>query len=60
MAGYQALYVPGDCHGLIEHQVLKELKTRKTSIPGHPPICREYAEKFYTIQRGVSVWHLGD
>ena len=31
MAGYQVPYVPGwDCHGLpIEHQVLKELATRK-------------------------------
>ncbi|RPH79207.1 MAG: isoleucine--tRNA ligase [Nitrospiraceae bacterium] len=55
MAGYQVPYVPGwDCHGLpIEHQVLKELGDKKKSLdtPAIRKLCREYAEKFYTIQR---------
>jgi isoleucyl-tRNA synthetase len=55
MAGYQVPYVPGwDCHGLpIEHQVLKELGDKKKTLdtPAIRRLCREYAEKFYTIQR---------
>ncbi len=55
MAGYQVPYVPGwDCHGLpIEHQVLKELGDKKRTLdtPAIRRLCREYAEKFYTIQR---------
>lgn len=55
MAGYQVPYVPGwDCHGLpIEHQVLKELGDKKKMLdtPAIRRLCREYAEKFYTIQR---------
>jgi isoleucyl-tRNA synthetase len=55
MAGYQVPYVPGwDCHGLpIEHQVLKELGDKKKTLdtPAVRRLCREYAEKFYTIQR---------
>ena len=55
MAGYQVPYVPGwDCHGLpIEHQVLKELGDKKKTLdtPAIRKLCREYAEKFYTIQR---------
>jgi isoleucyl-tRNA synthetase len=55
MEGYQAPYVPGwDCHGLpIEHQVLKELGDKKKTL-GKVEIrklCREYAEKFFKIQR---------
>ena len=55
MGGYQVPYVPGwDCHGLpIEHQVLKELGDKKKTLdtPAIRRLCREYAEKFYTIQR---------
>jgi isoleucyl-tRNA synthetase len=55
MAGYQVPYVPGwDCHGLpIEHQVLKELGDKKKTLdtPAIRRLCREYAEKFWTIQR---------
>jgi isoleucyl-tRNA synthetase len=55
MAGYRVPYVPGwDCHGLpIEHQVLKELGDKKKTLdtPAIRRLCREYAEKFYTIQR---------
>jgi isoleucyl-tRNA synthetase len=55
MAGYQVPYVPGwDCHGLpIEHQVLKELGDKKKTLDTTAirRLCREYAEKFYTIQR---------
>jgi isoleucyl-tRNA synthetase len=55
MAGYQVPYVPGwDCHGLpIEHQVLKELGDKKKTLdtPAIRRLCREYAEKFCTIQR---------
>ncbi len=55
MEGFHAPYVPGwDCHGLpIEHQVLKELGDKKKSL-GKVEIrklCREYAEKFFKIQR---------
>ena len=55
MAGYQVPYVPGwDCHGLpIEHQVLKELGDKKKTLDTTAirKLCREYAEKFYMIQR---------
>jgi isoleucyl-tRNA synthetase len=55
MAGIQAPYVPGwDCHGLpIEHQVLKDLGAKKNTLDamGIRTLCREYAEKFYRIQR---------
>jgi isoleucyl-tRNA synthetase len=55
MAGYRAPYVPGwDCHGLpIEHQVLKELGDKKKGLdtPAIRKRCREYAEKYYRIQR---------
>ncbi len=55
MAGYQVPYVPGwDCHGLpIEHQVLKELGEKKKTLdtPAIRRLCRDYAEKFYKIQR---------
>ncbi len=55
MEGRHAPYVPGwDCHGLpIEHQVLKELGDKKKAL-GKVEIrklCREYAEKFFKIQR---------
>ncbi|HKP00021.1 MAG TPA: isoleucine--tRNA ligase, partial [Nitrospiraceae bacterium] len=43
-----------DCHGLpIEHQVLKELGDKKKTLdtPAIRKLCREYAEKFFTIQR---------
>ncbi|WP_447974114.1 isoleucine--tRNA ligase [Nitrospira sp. Kam-Ns4a] len=55
MAGYRAPYVPGwDCHGLpIEHQVLKELGDKKKTLdqPAIRRLCREYAEKYYRLQR---------
>src|SRR5262249_6945425 len=55
MCGYQVPYVPGwDCHGLpIEHQVLKELGEKKKTLeaPAIRRLCRDYAEKFYKIQR---------
>jgi len=55
MAGFQAPYVPGwDCHGLpIEHQVLKDLGDKKKTLDAMAirKLCREYAEKFYRIQR---------
>ena len=55
MAGYQVPYVPGwDCHGLpIEHQVLKDLGEKKKTLDAMAirRLCREYAEKFYKIQR---------
>src|SRR5437667_8456842 len=55
MEGYQVPFVPGwDCHGLpIEHQVLKELGPKKKTL-GKTEIrrlCREYAEKYFKIQR---------
>src|SRR5437016_12202121 len=55
MEGYQVPFVPGwDCHGLpIEHQVLKELGAKKKTL-GKTEIrqlCREYAEKYFKIQR---------
>ncbi len=55
MAGFQAPYVPGwDCHGLpIEHQVLKDLGEKKKTLDAMAirKLCREYADKFYKIQR---------
>jgi len=55
MAGFQSPYVPGwDCHGLpIEHQVLKDLGEKKKTLDAMAirRLCREYAEKFYKIQR---------
>ena len=55
MADFHAPYVPGwDCHGLpIEHQVLKDLGEKKHALDamGIRQLCREYAEKFYKIQR---------
>ena len=55
MEGYRVPYVPGwDCHGLpIEHQVAKQLgaKKKETSATELRRLCREYAEKFYAVQR---------
>ena len=55
MSGFHAPYVPGwDCHGLpIEHQVLKELGDKKNQLDtiAIRKLCRDYAEKYYTIQR---------
>lgn len=55
MAGFDAPYVPGwDCHGMpIEHQVVKGLgnKARELSRPEIRRLCREYADKFFAIQR---------
>ncbi|HSO23799.1 MAG TPA: isoleucine--tRNA ligase [Chondromyces sp.] len=55
MLGYDSPYVPGwDCHGLpIEHQVDKQLGAKKLdmSIADIRKACREYAERFYKVQR---------
>ncbi len=55
MTGYRVPYVPGwDCHGLpIEHQVMKELGSKKKDldVPAIRRLCREYAEKYFQIQR---------
>ena len=55
MAGFHAPYVPGwDCHGLpIEHQVMKELgdKKKDLDVSAIRKLCRDYAEKYITIQR---------
>ncbi|MEC4673250.1 MAG: isoleucine--tRNA ligase, partial [Nitrospirota bacterium] len=55
MEGFLVPYTPGwDCHGLpIEHQVTKQLGSKKkdTSPTELRRLCREYAEKFYKIQR---------
>ena len=55
MAGYQVPYVPGwDCHGLpIEHQVLKDLGDKKKDLDARAirKLCKEYAEKYVTVQR---------
>ena len=55
MEGYDAPYIPGwDCHGLpIEHQVDKELGRKKKELEKHKirRLCREYADKYYKIQR---------
>ncbi|TAN45042.1 MAG: isoleucine--tRNA ligase [Nitrospirae bacterium] len=55
MQGFYSPYVPGwDCHGLpIELQVDKNLGDKKESvgISRKRQLCREYAEKFVSIQR---------
>ncbi len=55
MAGFHVPYAPGwDCHGLpIEHQVLKELGDKKKDLdaPAIRKLCRDYAEKYFKIQR---------
>lgn len=56
MAGFDAPYVPGwDCHGMpIEHQVVKQLGAKAREL-GQIEIrrrCREYAEKYVSVQRG--------
>ena len=55
MEGMQAPYVPGwDCHGLpIEHQVTKQLGEKKKGMSATElrRQCREYADKFWNIQR---------
>ncbi|GJL51196.1 MAG: isoleucine--tRNA ligase [Nitrospirales bacterium] len=55
MEGYRVPYVPGwDCHGLpIEHQVTKQLGEKKKSLSAIQlrQMCRDYASKFYRIQR---------
>ncbi len=55
MEGYRVPYIPGwDCHGLpIEHQVTKQLGAKKKDMSATQlrQLCREYAEKFYAIQR---------
>lgn len=55
MEGMQAPYVPGwDCHGLpIEHQVTKQLGEKKKDMSPTDlrRQCREYADKFWHIQR---------
>ncbi|MCA9471403.1 MAG: isoleucine--tRNA ligase [Nitrospirales bacterium] len=55
MAGYRVPYVPGwDCHGLpIEHQVAKQLGEKKKHLSAVElrQMCRDYAGKFYRIQR---------
>ncbi len=55
MSGFSAEYVPGwDCHGLpIELQVEKKFKEKKKEL-GKTAVrkaCREYANKFVSIQR---------
>jgi isoleucyl-tRNA synthetase len=55
MAGFYSPYIPGwDCHGLpIEHQVMKNLGRKKEAFNQVRirQLCREYAEKYYKIQR---------
>lgn len=55
MMGNYTPYVPGwDCHGMpIEHQVMKNLgpKAKETSLTDIRHKCREYANKFFAIQR---------
>ncbi|MBI2985424.1 MAG: isoleucine--tRNA ligase, partial [Deltaproteobacteria bacterium] len=56
MMGFCAPYVPGwDCHGLpIELQVEKDIgRARKNSLskPEVRRLCKEYAEKYVSIQR---------
>ncbi len=59
MLGFDSPYVPGwDCHGLpIEHMVDKKLGAKKLemSIPAVRRACREYAERFYKVQRAEFV-----
>lgn len=56
MTAHLAPYVPGwDCHGLpIELQVEKNIGRAKKQVLGKPEIrrlCKEYAEKYISIQR---------
>ena len=55
MEGMRSPYVPGwDCHGLpIEHQVTKQLGDKKKDMSATElrRQCREYADKFWNIQR---------
>ena len=56
MTGFQAPYVPGwDCHGLpIELQVEKDIGRQKKAALGKVEVrrlCKEYAEKYISIQR---------
>ncbi|MCA9408511.1 MAG: isoleucine--tRNA ligase [Candidatus Omnitrophica bacterium] len=55
MKGFDSLYVPGwDCHGLpIEHQLLKELKKRKSDVDcvDFRRKAHDYAMKYVDIQR---------
>ena len=56
MMGFYAPYVPGwDCHGLpIELQVEKSIGRAKKNSLSKPEVrrlCREYAEKYVSIQR---------
>src|SRR4029434_4706277 len=55
MDGRSAPFVPGwDCHGLpIEHQVVKSLGPKKQAMSKLEirKLCRDYAEKFFKIQR---------
>ena len=55
MAGFDAPYVPGwDCHGLpIELKVDRELgpKKHQMSVADFRRACRQYAEKYVSIQR---------
>ncbi len=55
MGGRHSPYVPGwDCHGMpIEHQVLRQLGARARSLSRLEirRRCREFAEKYYNIQR---------
>jgi len=55
LQGFYSPYKPGwDCHGMpIEHQVFKELKTRKGDVDvlDFRKKAAEYAKKFVTIQK---------
>lgn len=55
MMGFNTPFIPGwDCHGMpIEHQVIKNLgpKVRGVSLMDIRGLCREYADKFFKIQR---------
>jgi isoleucyl-tRNA synthetase len=55
MAGFQTPFVPGwDCHGMpIEHQVTRNLGTRVRELSQLEVRrrCRQYAEKFFKVQR---------
>jgi isoleucyl-tRNA synthetase len=55
MGGKTSPFVPGwDCHGLpIEHQVMKSLGHKKQEMSKLEirKLCREYAEKYFKIQR---------
>ncbi len=56
MTGFSAPYIPGwDCHGLpIELQVEKNIGRSKKSALSKPEVrrlCREYAEKYISVQR---------